>query len=357
MKILQLGAKVGVGTGIGKGNAGDTAIGTAFDNLFKKEFPDSQITFMNCRKKFSKNDVEVINQHDILVVSGGGLFLYDTFENNESDWQWGISEELLGQISIPIIVYAVGYNKFRGQRDFNSRFDSTIKLLVEKSLFFSLRNSGSCNVIKKHLPEYLHKKIKLNFCPTMLLNEKYKLKHQTTNSVGFVLAGDRLSNRHENITKFSNEIKKFANYLSKIGKKIILINHQNDTWLQNQIQFDDTIDLFQADSRKIYETYSNVDTVVCDRGHAQMIPFSLGCKILTPISHNKLKWFLDDIQLNEFGVEENDSELGDKLIKQYTQQEKLGWENIHIDRMNKIKQRYFENMSFIKTKLSELNLN
>jgi polysaccharide pyruvyl transferase WcaK-like protein len=357
MKILQLGAKVGVGTGIGKGNAGDTAIGTAFDNLFKKEFPDSQITFMNCRKKFSKNDVEVINQHDILVVSGGGLFLYDTFENNESDWQWGISEELLGQISIPIIVYAVGYNKFRGQRDFNSRFDSTIKLLVEKSLFFSLRNSGSCNVIKKHLPEYLHKKIKLNFCPTMLLNEKYKLKHQTTNSVGFVLAGDRLSNRHENITKFSNEIKKFANYLSKIGKKIILINHQNDTWLQNQIQFDDMIDLFQADSRKIYETYSNVDTVVCDRGHAQMIPFSLGCKILTPISHNKLKWFLDDIQLNEFGIEENDSELGDKLIKQYTQQEKLGWENIHIDRMNKIKQRYFENMSFIKTKLSELNLN
>ena len=357
MKILQLGAKVGVGTGIGKGNAGDTAIGMAFDNLFKKEFPDSQITFMNCRKKFSKNDVEVINQHDILVVSGGGLFLYDTFENNESDWQWGISEELLGQISIPIIVYAVGYNKFRGQRDFNSRFDSTIKLLVEKSLFFSLRNSGSCNVIKKHLPEYLHKKIKLNFCPTMLLNEKYKLKHQTTNSVGFVLAGDRLSNRHENITKFSNEIKKFANYLSKIGKKIILINHQNDTWLQNQIQFDDMIDLFQADSRKIYETYSNVDTVVCDRGHAQMIPFSLGCKILTPISHNKLKWFLDDIQLNEFGIEENDSELGDKLIKQYTQQEKLGWENIHIDRMNKIKQRYFENMSFIKTKLSELNLN
>ena len=100
-----------------------------------------------------------------------------------------------------------------------------------------------------------------------------------------------------------------------------------------------------------------MDTVVCDRGHAQMIPFSLGCKILTPISHNKLKWFLDDIQLNEFGIEENDSELGDKLIKQYTQQEKLDWENIHIDRMNKIKQRYSENMSFINTKLSELNLN
>jgi polysaccharide pyruvyl transferase WcaK-like protein len=371
MKILQLGAKVGKGDGRGKGNAGDSALGTAFDNLFKEEFPGSQITFMNCRKIFTENDIEVINQHDILVVSGGGLFLYDTFENNESDWQWGISEELLEQISIPIIVYAIGYNKFRGQRDFNSKFDKTVKLLVEKSLFFSVRNSGSGNAIKKHIPEYLHKKISLNFCPTMLLNEKYKLKHQTANSVGFVLAGDRLSNRHKNIKQYSDEIKKFTDYLSKIGKKTILINHQKpaflhqpnrlsfktDTWLQNQIQFDDIIDLFQADTRKIYETYSNVDTVVCDRGHAQMIPFSLGCKILTPISHNKLKWFLDDMQLNEFGIEENDSELGNKLIKQYMLQQKLDWENIYTDRMNKIKQLYLKNMNFIKAQLSNLNLN
>ena len=46
MKILQLGAKVGVGTGIGKGNAGDTAIGTAFDNLFKKEFQLVNVYFL-----------------------------------------------------------------------------------------------------------------------------------------------------------------------------------------------------------------------------------------------------------------------------------------------------------------------
>ena len=54
MKILQLGAKVGKGGGRGKGNAGDSALGTAFDNLFKEEFPGSQITFMNCRKFLQK---------------------------------------------------------------------------------------------------------------------------------------------------------------------------------------------------------------------------------------------------------------------------------------------------------------
>ena len=44
MNIVQIGAKVGEGDGIGKGNAGDTAIGTAFNNLFKKEFPDTPLS-------------------------------------------------------------------------------------------------------------------------------------------------------------------------------------------------------------------------------------------------------------------------------------------------------------------------
>ena len=154
-----------------------------------------------------------------------------------------------------------------------------------------------------------------------MLNKKYELKHNSeSNSVGFVLAGDRLENRHNNIKKFSNEIKKFVDYLSSIGKETILINHQNDTWIESDIKFDKIIDLFEVDSKKIYEVYSNIDTVVCDRGHAQMIPFSLGCKILTPISHNKLKWFLDDMELNEFGIEEHEDVLGDRLIAQYNYQ-------------------------------------
>ena len=95
MKIVQIGAKVGSGKGIGHGNAGDTAIGSAFNYLFEEEFPNHEITFMNCRKEFTKKDIEIINQHDFLIVSGGGLFLHDTFVNELSDWQWGINEKLI----------------------------------------------------------------------------------------------------------------------------------------------------------------------------------------------------------------------------------------------------------------------
>ena len=101
MKIFQIGAKVGEGNGVGRGNAGDTAIGSAFEYLFQQNFPKSNITFMNCRKIYSKKDVDLINKYDVLFLSGGGLFLYDTFENQVSDWQWGISTELLDRITIP----------------------------------------------------------------------------------------------------------------------------------------------------------------------------------------------------------------------------------------------------------------
>ena len=216
MKIVQIGAKVGEGKGIGLGNAGDSAIGYAFNYLFEKEFPNSEITFINCRKKFSDEDINIINKHDFLIVSGGGLFLHDTFENEISDWQWGISEEQIEQITIPIIVYAVGYNKFRKQREFNENFKKTINKLVEKSIFFSLRNTGSCNEIKKLLKIENQNKINLSFCPTLLLNNKYQYNNSRENkSVGFVFAGDRLENRHENKQKFVNEIKKFVEYLKK----------------------------------------------------------------------------------------------------------------------------------------------
>ena len=236
MKIIQLGAKIGPGKNAGKGNAGDTAIGSAFEYIFEKEFSSSTIDFMNCRKIFSSHEIDIINQADLLFLSGGGVFLHDTFPNDVSDWQWGISEELLEKIKIPIIVYAIGYNKFRNQRNFNDLFDKTVTKLVEKSIFFSMRNTGSCLSVQNHIPESLSDKIQLNFCPTLILNEKYNFQNShSTKNVGFVFGGDRLFLRHANLNKFFEQINIFINYLKQRGIETILVNHQNDTWIKDYI--------------------------------------------------------------------------------------------------------------------------
>lgn len=352
MKIIQLGAKIGSESGLGLGNAGDTAVSAACTNVYKKEFPGVEITYMNCRKIFQQNDIDEINNFDALFVSGGGLFLSDTFPNDVSDWQWGISSELLSKIKIPIIVYGIGYNKFPGQKEFTTAFDKTVSMLVKKSVFFSMRNSGSCESIKKHIPKDLHSKIMLNFCPTILFKKNFSNSKKRSKSVGFLLAGDRLTNRHKNLDAFITNISFFADYLKSKNIHTILINHQNDSWISNYVQFDEKKDLYKKPVKEIYDFYSSIDTVIADRGHGQMIPIACGCKVLSPVSHKKLAWFLNDLELSKFHIPENANDLGKSLIQKYEYSQGLDWDKIHNNIMAKIQKNYKNNIKIIKSNLS-----
>lgn len=356
LHIIELAGKVVQENGVFRGNAGDTALSSAFQYLFKEEFPKNKITFMQCRKVFTENDVNEINNADLLVIAGGGLFLNDStnprtnevFENEVSDWMWGISKELLEKIKIPIIVYSVGYNRFRNQREFKESFTETVNLLAKKSIFFSLRNSGSVESLKKYIDKKYHRKLKLNFCPTLLLNNKYGFKNNLQNKkVGFVIAGDRIDKRHKNLDEFSKHIKIFVEFLKTEGYETILINHLYDTWIEKYVKFDKFIDLYGKPTEQVYKTYSEIDVVVADRGHGQMIPFACGCKIISPVSHEKLNWFLRDIDLAEFGIDESDINLSKKLIEKFKKIQSLDWDKKHQLGMDKIKTTNYENIEII----------
>jgi polysaccharide pyruvyl transferase WcaK-like protein len=354
MNIIELGGKVVDGVRVGRGNAGDTAVGSAFAYLFRREFPDSKIKFMQSRKIYTIEDINEINKADLLVLAGGGLFLYDTFPNADvADWQWGISAELVEKIQIPIVVYALGYNKFRGQREFNRNFDRSVSKLVEKSIFFSLRNSGSCRALRKHVKNELRDKIQLNFCPTLLLNRELKFEHKPSKKVGFIIGGDRVYNRHPNLDEYVKQMKKFVNYIKQEGYETVLINHLHDYWLARYVEFDRFIDLFDKPVETIYETFSEIDTVIADRGHGQMIPFAVGCKVISPVSHDKLNWFLEDIEMEEFGVDEGDDELFEKLKERFEKIQSLNWKEFHQKRMDKIMSTNDVNLKLIKQYLEK----
>ena len=376
MRLIYLGAKAGysrvermlnlvqekMGTksryvqGPGKGNAGDTAIVESLYRIFNEEFPDYEVEFMSCRKIFTKKDVRYINEADLLFIGAGGLFLYDTFRNKVSDWQWGISKELLEQIETPIIVYAIGYNRFRGQRDFNDLFRGTVNTLVKKSLFFGLRNTGSIKAVKGYVDEDLRDRIRLNYCPTLLLNEVYGYKNTLDhNNVGFLFAGDRLENRHRDIDAFVGHMERYLKYLKKNKITSVLIRHFDpDDWIREYLDFDDHLDLYKKPSDSIYEAYSDLDLVIGDRGHTQMIAFACGCKILIPVSHDKLRFFMEDMDLMEYSIEEYDDKLSDKLIEGTKRLKKVDWKAVHKDRMRTIADTNKENLRIIHERMKGL---
>lgn len=349
MEIIEIGGNVRDGIRVGRGNAGDTALGSAFRHLFEGEFPGSKIKFMECRKIFTKNDISEINKSDLIFVAGGGLFLPDNFKNDVSDWEWGISADLIEKIKIPIIVYSVGYNKFRGQNEFRDVFDKSVSKLLEKSLFFSLRNSGSIRSIRRHVDHSLREKVKLNFCPTLLENHSYiRNDIRKKKTVAFVLSGDHSKNRHKNLEEFGNEINKFVKFLKQNNYETILINHLYDYWILKYANFDKFVELYNKPADYIYKTYSQIDTVVSDRGHGQMIPYACGCKVLSPVSHDKLHWFLEDVGLEEFGIEANDLQLSEKLIHKFKKLQELDWQKINSKGMEFIKDTNNQNKKFIK---------
>ena len=77
-----------------------------------------------------------------------------------------------------------------------------------------------------------------------------------------------------------------------------------------------------------------------------------GCKIITPVSHDKLSWFLSDMGLEEFSVDESDPALGNKFVRIYEKLNEMNWEQIHSKCMKIVDENYANNLEIIKSKLS-----
>ena len=88
--------------------------------------------------------------------------------------------------------------------------------------------------------------------------------------------------------------------------------------------------LFHIHPRKVVEAYSRPALVIGMRGHAQMIPFGCGTPILSLVSHDKIQWFLDDIERPEWGIEMIAPAFKDQLLA--SAQEILdGQETVRMD--------------------------
>ena len=66
--------------------------------------------------------------------------------------------------------------------------------------------------------------------------------------------------------------------------------------------------------KQIVECYSKPRLVIGMRGHAQMIPFGCLTPIVSIISHDKMQWFLDDIEHPNWGADVLDPDFEEKLL-------------------------------------------
>jgi polysaccharide pyruvyl transferase WcaK-like protein len=282
---------------------------------------------------FDEASVAKLNETvSALVIGGGGFIIRDQQggDIDSSGWLWNISMGCLDKLEKPLILFAVGYNRFRNQPDFDRRFNRHITRTLEKCIFAGLRNTGSIREVRRYVEDpALAEKLRLQYCPTTVswqifpeateLARGFDAEKRDNPVLAFNFAYDRPSMRfgeqEDQILKRLAEVMKRAD---RAGWKIVLTAHKVidraiETYLDGAGVSYATHDLTEATYSDILAHYAEVDLAIGMRGHGQMIPFGLRRPILSLVSHNKMAYFLEDIERPEWGIELAVPDLVDRL--------------------------------------------
>lgn len=305
------------------GNAGDALLTTVLRDLFSQQIGGLSWSKLHAHDVVGPAELSRFNASAGVVVGGGGLFLKDSNPNRVSGWQWPISVDSLHRLKAPLVLFAVGYNRFRNQQDFDPFFAQNLVELVRTAKFVGLRNHGSIRGVKSYLPEELHDKISYQPCMTTLISriypERFNRPVQRKQLIAVNCAFDRshlrFGDREQEILgdlaralkvlSTDSEIRYFSHskgdenflpYLDKAGVPYSLVR------------------LYHKRGEDIITAYREPSLVIGMRGHAQMIPFGCGTPILSLITHDKMRWFLDDIRHGEWGIELAEPELFDRVV-------------------------------------------
>lgn len=301
------------------GNAGDTLLPVVLRDLFNNSVGVEKWHGKNVHKEVIQTDIIEFNEGDFVVIGGGGLFLADTSPNDVSGWQWNCSIEMLAEIKKPLIGFALGYNRFRGQEEFKPIFSQHLRLFMERASFVGIRNHGSIEALKNYLPtEELRSKLVFQPCMTTVISKIYPQLRDFSVKEDFVVincAFDRKqlrSSADEYLYAMARVAKKLSEkthikYYSHMEQDKEALRYFNEIGVPFEL-----VELVNV--RQIVDCYSRPRLVIGMRGHAQMIPFGCGTPILSIVSHDKMQWFLDDIGHPEWGVDVQDPGFELKLM-------------------------------------------
>jgi len=320
------------------GNFGDVVVPIAVREAFESVERPAEWLPIHVHQVFDEETLERVQQTERLIVGGGGLFLSDTAPNPFSGWQWNVTSDRIRRLGVPLAIFGVGYNVFPGQERLGEAFDASILAVAETARLIGLRNHGSIERVRDHLPPSLRERVTYVPCPTTLLSRTHSLppRHETGAApvvylnaaydraalrfgVGAETAGAPGGETGRGYGEFLEQIARYVRRVRDAGAEVRIASHlpaddalakdlrsSHDLTVPIDAMYDLTLDDALA-------RYRDAALVVGMRGHAGMIPFGVGTPILSLVSHPKLQYFLDDIGRPEWGFSVASPTLADDL--------------------------------------------
>ncbi|MEW2447477.1 polysaccharide pyruvyl transferase family protein [Streptomyces parvulus] len=308
----------------GDENAGDKVLPEAVRMCFGDDTGPRRWYAQPVHRLVDEEALERLNARRGVVVGGGGLFLPDTSPNGNSHWQWNVPDDVLARVTAPLAVFAVGYNVFDGQLYRRRRFAESLRVLVERSAFFGLRNHGSIDRVRELLPASLRDRVRYQPCPTTVARHLLPGRCEAAERSDTVLvncAYDRAGLR------FGHD---YGHFLAQTAHALGALRERADVRYAAHMPADERFvhdlrrehgialpveRLHTMSNDEVRDLYARARLVIGMRGHAGMIPFGCGTPILSLVSHPKLAYFLSDIGRPEWGLSVHDRELGPRLAE------------------------------------------
>lgn len=311
-----------------QGNFGDVMLPAAVRASIGSAVPDARWAELHVHQLFDVEQARWANDNlDALVVGGGGLFLPDTSPNGHSGWQWNVTEEALAALTVPLVVYTVGYNLFNGQQVHGDRFAASIRSLVERAAFVGLRNHGSVDAVRTLVGPGVAEKVEWLPCVTTV----YGPRSGRPDAAPDAAPGSTRPVVHLNIA-YDRESLRFGDgyetFVARLADAVRALRGHADVRCLAHAVTDERIvrdlrvhhdvrlpvdALYAMEPAQALDVVAGSSLVIGMRGHAGMIPFGLGVPIVSLVSHPKLQYFLDDVRHPEWGVTVTDPELPKKL--------------------------------------------
>ncbi|HEY3409964.1 MAG TPA: polysaccharide pyruvyl transferase family protein [Propionicimonas sp.] len=313
-----------------KGNYGDAILFELVRQLFngyggREKFLVTGST--NLRQPVGPRKIAWVNgDFDAAVLGGGGLMLRSTNPNSNAGWQWNMPLSALEALEVPLIVFAIGYNRFEGEAEFDPLFTDHINATVEKSTFFALRNHGSIRQLQRYLRPELAEQVRYQPCPTTVasylvpdlyvedLEPERRVGLQVTFEARNELAGYRQDHVYGQLLIVAKELR-------RQGYELDVISHgmADDSYHGFLAENGVAARLVSLDGvhRGLYDGlayYGRLPLTIGMRGHAQMIPFGMGNGIISVAARDKLRYFTDDIGHPELAVDPREGNWSTQVL-------------------------------------------
>lgn len=315
-------------------NYGDRVLQVATQKIISDKF-DGKINFVNIdiqKTWFSPQLIAKLNtEADLLVIGGGGLIFHRPMDKSHSGWQFNIDINDIDKINVPIAVYGIGYNKFPYDNHvFPQSMWESLQKIINKSVAFSVRNNGTYRTMEQ--AGLNMSKVAVVPDSAMFL-DPFPFHHSHLNSdklkIGLNWATDRWHQRFESekIAKqaLDTTLEVLKEKAQEYNAKIYFIEHlmPNETNIQYKeyarkrfkkiLSGTDYCVLYEDMNQELYppfdylapflvDIYKQMDVMLGMRGHANILSFGQNTPCIGLGEHNKVKWFLDDVHLDNLTV-------------------------------------------------------